>query len=383
VEHTAILRGATFVNNVDIPSIDDLLQLSEERGPVRVSIYIRTSPVTQQAQSSKIELRNALAEVERKCREKGLSAHEISAIAAPIRSLVENEEFWRYQSQSLAVFSDGTTARTFRLGAEVSTEVVVNDRFRLGQLLQAVTFPQQAFVLALSEKTARLIELGAGAPRTVDVDGLPPDTSALARTEVADKAAMPRPQGTTGGRIEQQKYCRLAQDAVLPIVSKNASPLVLAAPEPIGPAYQSISTYAHFAPEVIVGNFDEASDEQLAAKAEPILEHMRKAELERWRSDFAEFENSGRATTDLAETARAALYGAIESLMIDPCAQVYGRLEEEDGSVKFGEPEVGGNYSLVDEIASRVLHSSGRVLAVPSSDVPNGSPVAAILRFGV
>ncbi len=371
------------MNNVDIPSVDDLLKLSEERGPARVSIYIRTSPVTQQAQSSKIELRNALAETERKCREKGLPVQEINAVAAPIRALVDDEEFWRYQSKSLAVFSDGSTARTFRLGVDVETEVVVNDRYRLGQLLQAVTFPQQAYVLALSEKTARLIELGVGSPRTVDVDGLPPDTSALARLEVADRAPMPRPQGTTGGRIEQQKYCRLAQDAVLPIVSRNGSPLVLAAPEPIGPAYQSVNTYAHFAPEVIVGNFDEASNEQVAARAEPILEHMRNAELERWRNDFAEFENQGRATTDIAETARAALYGAIESLMIDPCAQVYGRLADEDGSVQFGEPETSGNYSLIDEIASRVLHSSGRVLAVASGHVPNGSPVAAILRYGV
>ena len=371
------------MNNVDIPAIDDLLKLSEERGPARVSIYIRTNPVTQQAQSSKIELRNALAEVERRCREQGLSVQEINAIAAPIRAIVDDEEFWRYQSRSLAVFTNGISARTFRLGTDVETEVVVNDRFRLGQLLQSVTFPQQAYVLALSEKTARLIELGVGSPRTVDVDGLPPDTSVLGRLEVADKAAMPRPQGTTGGRVEQQKYCRLAQDAVLPIVSKNSSPLVLAAPEPIGPAYQSVNTYAHFAPEVIEGNFDEASNEQVAAKAEPILEHMRNAELERWRNDFAEFENQGRATTDVAETARAALYGAIESLMIDPCAQVYGRLEEADGSVQFGEPDSNGNYSLVDEIAARVLHSSGRVLEVSSSDVPNGSPVAAILRFGV
>lgn len=371
------------MNNVDIPTVDELLKLSEERGPAAVSIYIPTSPVTQQSQSSKIELRNALAEVERKCREKGLSVQEITAIAAPIRAIVDDEEFWRYQSNSLAVFANGSTIRTFRLGVPVETEVVVNDRFRVGQLLQAVTFPQQAYVLALSEKTARLIELGTGSPRTVDVDGLPPDTSTLARTEVADKAAMPRPQGTTGGRIEQQKYCRLAQDAVLPIVSRNGSPLVLAAPEPIGPAYQSVNTYAHFAPEVIEGNFDEASNEQLAEKAERILEHMRTAELERWRNDFAEFENQGRATTDLAETARAATYGAIESLMIDPCAQVYGKLADEDGSVQFGEPEQGGNYSLIDEIAARVLHSSGRVLAVPSSNVPNGSPVAAILRYGV
>jgi hypothetical protein len=371
------------LNNVDIPAIDDLLKLSEERGPASVSIYIPTSPVSQQAQSSKTELRNALAEVERKCRERGLTVQEITAVAAPLRALVDDSDFWRYQSKSLAVFATGSTVRTFRLGVEVETEVVVNDRFRLGQLMQAVTFPQQAYVLVLSEKTARLVELGVGSPRTLDVDGLPPDTSALARTEVADRAAMPRPQGTTGGRIEQQKYCRLAQDAVLPVVSANDSPLVLAAPEPIGPAYQAINTYARFAPEVIVGNFDEASDEQVVARAEPILEHMHTAELERWRNDFADFENQGRATTDLAETARAATYGAIESLMIDPCAQVYGRLADEDGSVQFGEPGNAGDYSLIDEIASRVLHSSGRVLAVASSHVPNGSPVAAILRYGV
>jgi hypothetical protein len=371
------------VNNVEIPSVDDLLKLSEERGPGCVSIYLATSPVAQQTLGAKIELKNALNDAERQLRDRGVPAPDVASLAQAVQSIIDDEEFWRNQSRSLAVFATPAGVRTFRLGVEVSPEVVACDRFRLGQLLQAVTFPQKAYVLALSEKTARLIEVGNGSPRTVDVDGLPPDTSVLGRLEVADKAAMPRPQGSTGGRIEQQKYCRLAQDAVLPVVSRDDAPLVLAAPEPIGPVYASISTYARFAPEVIEGNFDDGGNEQLAAKAEPILERMQAAQLDAWRNDFAQFENQGRATSDIAEAARAATYGAIESLMIDPCAKVYGRLADDDGSVQFGDAGTDGDYSLVDEIAARVLHSSGRVLAVHNAALPNGSPLAAILRYGV
>ncbi len=37
--------------------------------------------------------------------------------------------------------------------------------------------------------------------------------------------------------------------------------------------------------------------------------------------------------------------------------------------------------TTIDEIAARVLRSGGRVRAVRSTDLPDGAPVAAVLRF--
>ncbi len=372
------------MQNVDIPSIDELLELSEERGMAHVSIYIGTSPIATKTPGSKIELKNALAEAERTLREQGVPALKVQDLSAQVHSLLEDDEFWWYQSRSLAVFVTPTRLRRYRLPNRLSNEVTVNDRFRLGQLLRSVTFPHAAYVLVLSEKDARLVEVGADVPpRTLDVDGLPPDPTVLKRTSLADQAPMPRSQGRTGDRVEQQKYARLAQDAILPVIRGSGLPLILAAAEPIAPAYQAINSYAHFADEVIEGNYEDANDEQLAQRARPILDRLYHEQLEQWRDDFGQFESEGRATTDMAAAARAATFGAVDSVMIDMDTHVFGTIAEDDGALQFGDESHPGDYSILDEIAARVLRSSGRVLSVRSGDLPNGSPVAAILRYGV
>jgi hypothetical protein len=41
------------------------------------------------------------------------------------------------------------------------------------------------------------------------------------------------------------------------------------------------------------------------------------------------------------------------------------------------------SYGVVDEVARRVLLSGGRVLAVRRADIPDGSSVAAIMRYAL
>ena len=41
------------------------------------------------------------------------------------------------------------------------------------------------------------------------------------------------------------------------------------------------------------------------------------------------------------------------------------------------------NYGVTDEIARRVLLAGGTVLAVRAEDIPEGGPVAGLLRFVV
>lgn len=43
---------------VDIPIPDDIAALAAARGDACVSIYLRTTPLTQQAQADRIELKN-------------------------------------------------------------------------------------------------------------------------------------------------------------------------------------------------------------------------------------------------------------------------------------------------------------------------------------
>ena len=75
--------------------------------------------------------------------------------------------------------------------------VEVSDRFHVKPLLRSATFPQAAFVLALSQNGARLIEVSPDAPPVeVRVPSMPRDAaSAVGKSAIADRAPDRRLQG--------------------------------------------------------------------------------------------------------------------------------------------------------------------------------------------
>jgi hypothetical protein len=93
-------------------------------------------------------------------------------------------------------------------------------------------------------------------------------------------------------------------------------------------------------------------------------------------------EAEGRATADVAQAARAATFGAIDTLLFDMDASEAGTISAEDGSVTFGKPGP-GTYGIVDEIAGRALATGAKVMAVRKPDLPAGDAVAAILRYPI
>ena len=98
---------------------------------------------------------------------------------------------------------------------------------------------------------------------------------------------------------------------------------------------------------------------------------------------FASREPQGRAVTDIAQAARAATFGAIDTLVADMDAVVAGTVDDETGAVAFGEPGRAETYGVVDEIARRTLLAGGRVVSARRADVPGGGDLAAILRYAV
>ena len=94
-------------------------------------------------------------------------------------------------------------------------------------------------------------------------------------------------------------------------------------------------------------------------------------------------ENEGRATTDIAQAARAATYGAVETMLVDIDEVIPGTVDETNGAVNFSKSANATDYGVVDEIASRVIRSGGRILGVRKADIPGGKSLAAILRYAM
>jgi hypothetical protein len=95
-----------------------------------------------------------------------------------------------------------------------------------------------------------------------------------------------------------------------------------------------------------------------------------------YRSSF------GPKTESRSPSICAARYGRVECLLVAIGLQVWGRFEGRTGRVtRLGRMEK-AEEDLLDDAAGATLFNGGTVYAIPRDEMPEDSPVAAILRYG-
>ena len=370
--------------HTDMPTRAQVDRLLDGREPASVSIYLPTDPVSD-GEAERIELRNLASEAERQLAEAGTAKSEIAAVADAIADLADDPELWRYQARSLAVFVTPESSVTFRLPNHLLPLVEVSDRFHVKPLLRAVTFPQVALVLALAQGSVRVVEVTADVdPEPVDVPGLPRDVaSSVGKASIRDRSPSRRLQGAEGQKVRMRQFARQVDQALRPLLGGLGVPLILAAAEPLESIYRSVSTYPLLAGPGISGNPEAMSDAELAEAARRVLDELNAASLRDVLELYRRRESESRAAADLAVVARAATFGAIDTVLVDIDQSVPGMIDEQTGAIELSDADDAVNYGVVDEIARRVWRTGGTVLAVRREDVPGDGPAAAILRYAL
>jgi hypothetical protein len=370
--------------HTDIPTRAQVDGLLDNRNPASVSIYLPTDPVSN-GQAERTELGNLASEAERQLVEAGFAKRDVAAVAESLGDLMDDSEFWRFQARSLAVFATPDATTTFRLPNRLLSAVEVSDRFHVKPLLRALTFPQVALVLALAQGSARLIEVAPEVePGQVAVPDLPSDVASWAgKSSIRDRSPTRRVQGSEGQKMRMRQYARGVDQALRPLLGGLNVPLILAAAEPLDSIYRSVSTYPLLAASSIGGNPETSTDAELATAARTVLDELNAAALSDVHELYRRRESESRAAADLAVIARAATFGAVDTVLVDIDESVPGAVDEETGAIELSDADDAVNYGVVDEIARRVWRTGGTVLAVRREDVPGGGPAAAILRYAL
>lgn len=371
--------------HVDIPTRSEFTALNDVRSDACVSIYLRTTPVTQGTDASRIELGNLARQAREQLTAVGLDKRRLALLMEELDALADDEEYWRLQANSLAVLATPDNLRTFRLANHLTSMVEVSDRFHLMPLLRAITFPHSAYILALSENAVRLVEMHAGLlAATLKIADMPKSAaSAAGKSTLNDRSPSGRIHGLEGQNVRLQQYARKVDAALRPFLSGRETPLVLAATGRLASVFRAVNSYPHLLPEGIEASPDRISDAELTQATRPVLDAAYARELEALKALYENRADDGRATTDISDAARAATFGAVEALLVDMEAVVPGHVDERTGAVSFAENPDANTYGIVDEIAARALSSGARVLSVRRPDIPGQKDLAAILRFPV
>lgn len=370
--------------HTDIPTRAEVDRLLEHLRASSVSIYLPTDPAST-GEAERIELGNLASEAERQLVEAGAAKADVAEIREELDDLVADDDFWRYQARSLAIFATPEAVTTFRLPNRLVAMVEVSDRFHVKPLLRAVTFPEVALVLALAQGSVRLIEVAPNVtPAPVRVPDLPRDiASSVGKASIQDRGPRGGLQGTEGQKVRMRQYARRVDHSLRPLLNGLGVPLIIAATEPLDSIYRSVSTYPHLVEAGIAGSPETSSDAELADRARTVLDELNAAALRRVQELYRRRESESRAAADLAVVARAATMGAVDTALVDIDETIPGSIEENTGAITLDRTDDAVNYGVVDEIARRVWRTGGTVLAVRREDVPGGGPVAAILRYAL
>lgn len=367
---------------VDMPTARQVGQLNQVRSDACVSIYLKTTPLTQAIGQSRTTLGNLVRTAVSQLEEAGVAKRRIWPLQEHIEHLLEDDDFWEHQANSLAILMTPEQIRTYRLANELTDMVEVSDRFHLKPLLRALAFPHSAHVLAVSENAVRLVEVSSDLPATeIRVPGMPKDAgSAVGKASINDSGPGRRIGGLEGQKVRLGQYIRKIDAALRPILATSDMPVILASTLPVDALFRSVSSVS-LLPEGIETSPDHMSEAELAAAARPVLDAHYASMIKEFHDLFDQRTGQNRVTSDLSDAARAATFGGIESLMVDFDSVTNGRIDEETGAVTLDDAGDAVNYGVVDEIAGRALRTGARVLAVRKEDLPGQKELAAILRY--
>lgn len=370
---------------LDLPTTDDLIDLARQRNDIGVSIFLPTTPVSSETEADRILLKSLGKEAIDQLDAAGADKRRVGDLVEELDDLIDDDEFWRFQAHGLAIYATPENLRTFRVPNTLAPMAAISDRFHLKPLLRSITFSNACYVLALADGGVRLIEVSADLPASVvKVNGMPKDAaSAVGKASITDRSHSGRLVGSEGQKVRLRQYVRQVDGAVRGLLAGSDIPLVLASVESLGALYRTVNSYPHLARRGIEGNPERQTDAGLATAARTVLDDLYREQIADWTALFSQRGNEGRATTDIAQTARAATFGAVQSLLVDMDQMLNGSVDETDGAVSFAETAGAQTYGVVDEIARRVLLSGGRVLSVRQAEIPEGKPLAAILRYAI
>jgi hypothetical protein len=348
----------------------------------------RSGPETQQ---DPIRLKNLIRQAEERLSAAGIRQPDASEVLRPARELIEEEAFWRHQSEGLALFLRVGWSRRYRLPHSFDEMVVVSDRFHVSPLLPLLTGDGRFFVLALSENEARLLAGTRSAVHVVNVPGLPAGVRDALRyddpqREVGSHAAE---RGGPGARVvvhgqgigaEVQKerlgrYLHAVDDAVRRSLREQQAPLVLAGVGYVRAMYRDINTYPRLLEAGITGSPDRTSGEELHARAWALVEPLFARDRDAAAAAFRGALGTGRASASLEDVLTAAEAGRIDVLFVSTGPHASAGVSDADEG-----QELGGGDPIEQAVVGTILNA-GTVYAVPDHEMPDRAKVAALFRY--
>ena len=367
-----------------LPDTADLIRLGEPHEHA-ITVYVETSPAPDQRENNLLTAKSAVDHALRTIRNGG-ARHAVEQQLRDRWTEIAESDLWLRLSRSLAIFIADDVHEVYVLPNALQNQSQVGAYFDIGQLVRAVTTPQDAFALTLSANGWNLWQASATtrAEELPLVGDYPADVAeATNRATIRDRGHVRRLAGDEGKKVLLETYAKRVAEAVESELGHSDPskhrPLFVFATDPLLDLYRGIDHKRRIV--AVPGSPDELRPDQIDEAIRGVLAALNAKHTNTHVDDIGDGVARGLVATDIADIGKAAVAGAVSTLVYDFTIDTLGRLDD-TGRVTFGDD----GYDLMSRIAVTVLDKGGEVIAVRpaevTADIWNGTAVAG-LRFAL
>jgi hypothetical protein len=307
---------------------DDLWRLSEFHNTSCISIYIPTHRAgieTLNGQDA-LNLKNQMKEIRTKLADQGMNSKQIEKLLHPLSDLVDNADFWRHQSDGLAIFLSDTIFERVRVPVQFDQITYISSDFYLKPLLPVFNDNGVFYLLALKKDGVRFfkgnkhgiteIDIGESVPsRLEDTVGYDFEQKQLQFRSAGGGIFHGHNEGDTKHKTELLHYFREIDKGVISeLHNSQEPPLVLCCIDYYVSLYSEANTYNNLFPNHISYNPADLDISSLHEKAWELLEPWFNRNFHDKKERFLMSLNKGKASSDIRKIIPAAVQGKIDTI---------------------------------------------------------------------
>lgn len=379
---------------------DDILALGKVQDATCASIFIPTHRSGEAVINGKdsIVLKNELKAVKQQLEQKGMSEKEAEQFVAPATALLEDESFWKNQSDGLAVFLTKDKFEKYTVPVNFDAYSYVSNEFYIKPLVPMLNRDQLFYVLTLTPEEIKMYEGTPHSITSVKIDDVIP-------TRMEDRVGYDHEQESTQFRTQQGndgsgifhghgkdnqsthksemlEFFKAVDNGVIKIIGDDQNiPLVIAGLDVNTGIYKEANHYEGLLDKTISGNPKEKDvyllHEEAVALLQPYFDKQKNSKAEA----LASVADDGKASSDLNEVLNKTLQGLVDTAFINSDAEVYGTYDMTNQQVNIEQEHTADNVSLLNLVATKVLEYGGNVHLVEGENMPlAASDVNALYR---
>jgi 5-hydroxyisourate hydrolase-like protein (transthyretin family) len=142
-----------------------------------------------------------------------------------------------------------------------------------------------------------------------------------------------------------------------------------------------VNTYPHLMEDIVAGNTDRLTGQQIHAQAMPIIKSHLGKPRDLAIESYQNHSNTDRTMSEISEIVAAAHSGRIDKLLVHQSATLPGEYSPANQTVDYNVSTTDHCRDLIEQTIAQTLLHRGEVYPLPENEMPADKLMVAMLRY--